>query len=191
MHTYIGDLIVDLIAPDGSVYNLHNRGGGSADNINQTYTVNLSAEPANGTWKLRVRDAAAADSGFINSWGVKLGSAASTCQPATNGTDVAIKDLATVESQINVAGCAGNASATAKVEVHIVHSFRGDLVVSLIAPDGTSYVLSNRAGGSADNIDQTFTVNLSSEQANGAWKLRVHDAAAADTGYINSWTITP
>ena len=26
------------------------------DNINTTYTVNLSAEPKNGTWKLRVND---------------------------------------------------------------------------------------------------------------------------------------
>jgi subtilisin-like proprotein convertase family protein len=190
-HTYIGDLVVDLIAPDGSVYNLHNRAGGSADNINQTYTVNLSSEAANGTWKLRVRDAAAADTGYINSWGPRLGNGAPACGPATNGTDVPIVDLATVESPINVTNCAGNASATAKVEVHLVHTFRGDLVVSLIAPDGTSYVLSNRAGGSADNLDQTFTVNLSSELANGTWKLRVQDAAAADNGYINIWTITP
>jgi len=62
--------------------------------------------------------------------------------------------------------------------------------VSLVAPDGTAYVLHNRAGGSADNIDQTYTVNLSGEAANGAWKLRVQDAAAIDTGYINSWTLT-
>ncbi|MDX2297597.1 MULTISPECIES: proprotein convertase P-domain-containing protein, partial [Streptomyces] len=58
VHTYIGDLVVDLIAPDGSVYNLHNRSGGSADNISQTYTVNASSEVANGTWKLRVQDKA-------------------------------------------------------------------------------------------------------------------------------------
>ena len=69
-----------------------------------------------------------------------------------------------------------------------MHPYRGDLVVSLIAPDGSAYVLSNRAGGSADNLDQVYTVNLSSEVANGAWKLRVQDAAAADTGFINSWT---
>ena len=37
VHTYIGDLIVDLIAPDGSSFNLHNLSGGSSKNINQTY----------------------------------------------------------------------------------------------------------------------------------------------------------
>ena len=49
-----------MSAPDGSVYVLHNRTGGSADNIQQTFTVNLSTEPANGLWRLRVRDVASA-----------------------------------------------------------------------------------------------------------------------------------
>ncbi|MGW0029218.1 proprotein convertase P-domain-containing protein, partial [Streptomyces sp. NPDC003314] len=52
----------------GSVYNLHNRTGGSADNIVQTYTVNASSEVANGAWKLRVQDKAAADVGYINAF---------------------------------------------------------------------------------------------------------------------------
>ena len=43
------------------VFNLLNRSGGSADNVDQTFTVNLGAKPANGTWNLRVRDAAAQD----------------------------------------------------------------------------------------------------------------------------------
>ena len=110
---------------------------------------------------------------------------------ASNGADVQIPDLSTVESPITVSGCAGNASATARVEVHIVHTYIGDLIVTLIAPDGSSYVLHNRAGGSTDNLDQTYAVNLSSEPANGTWKLRVQDAAAADIGRIDSWTINP
>ena len=68
MHTYIGDLRVRLIAPDGSAYTLHNRTGGSADNIVTTYTVNLSSEVINGTWTLEVYDAASGDVGYINSW---------------------------------------------------------------------------------------------------------------------------
>ncbi|MDD9380044.1 proprotein convertase P-domain-containing protein [Streptomyces sp. ZAF1911] len=38
-------------------------------------------------------------------------------------------------------------------------------------------------------ITGTFTVNASSEAANGTWKLRVSDNAAQDTGYINSWSL--
>jgi subtilisin-like proprotein convertase family protein len=94
-----------------------------------------------------------------------------------------------VSSPITISGCTGNASATSTVEVHIVHTFRGDLVVDLVAPDGSVFNLLNRSGGSADNVDQTFTVNLSGEAANGTWNLRVRDAAAIDTGRIDSWTL--
>ncbi|KJK50717.1 aminopeptidase [Lentzea aerocolonigenes] len=110
----------------------------------------------------------------------------------TNPNDVAIPDNSptAVTSSIVISGCAGNASSTSKVEVHIKHTYRGDLVVSLLAPDGSSYSLSNRSGGSADNIDQTFTINLSTEVANGTWKLSVRDAAAVDVGTIDTWTLT-
>jgi aminopeptidase S len=190
VHTYIGDLVVSLIAPDGTVYTLANRTGGSADNINTTYTVNVSGEVANGTWKLRVQDAASADTGYINSWTLNLAAAPPVTCTGTNATDVTIPDNTTVNSPITIAGCSGNASATSTVEVHIVHTYIGDLVVSLVAPDGSVYTLQNRTGGSADNIDTTYTVNLSSEVRNGTWNLRVQDAASLDTGYINSWTLT-
>ncbi|KJK46045.1 peptidase S8 [Lentzea aerocolonigenes] len=108
-----------------------------------------------------------------------------------NTADVNIPDNApAVTSDITVSGVTGNAPATLKVGVDIVHTYRGDLVVDLIAPDGSVYSLSNGAGGSADNIQETFTVNASSEVANGVWKLRVRDKAAQDTGYINSWKLT-
>ncbi|MFF7295121.1 M4 family metallopeptidase [Streptomyces sp. NPDC008265] len=67
-HTYVGDLRVDLVAPDGTVYNLRNRSGGSADNIVQQFTVNASSEVAAGVWKLRVADLASLDTGKIDSW---------------------------------------------------------------------------------------------------------------------------
>ena len=111
------------------------------------------------------------------------------CAPVTNGTDVNIPDLTTVTSKIVIAGCSGNASATATVKVDIVHTWKGDLVVDLVAPDGTVYNLHNRTGGSADDIHQTYPLNLSSEVANGTWTLRVRDAAFLDTGKIDSWTL--
>ncbi|MEU1887925.1 M4 family metallopeptidase [Micromonospora sp. WMMD987] len=107
----------------------------------------------------------------------------------SNGTDVPIADNSTVQSTIVISGCAATPSTASKVEVHIVHTYIGDLVVSLIAPDGSVYTLQNRSGGSTDNIDQTYTVNLSSETANGSWQLRVQDAASLDTGYLNSWSL--
>ncbi|MFG2753717.1 S8 family peptidase [Streptomyces xanthophaeus] len=104
--------------------------------------------------------------------------------------DFAIGDNTTVESPITVSGVTGNAPATLKVGVNIVHTYTGDLKVDLLAPDGTVYTVHNRAGGSADNINQVFTVNASSEVANGTWKLRVNDNAGGDTGKIDSWNLT-
>ncbi|MEW2086288.1 proprotein convertase P-domain-containing protein, partial [Streptomyces sp. NPDC005283] len=73
----------------------------------------------------------------------------------------------------------------------IIHTWRGDLVVDLVAPDGTVYNLKPfSSSDSADNVQTTYSVNASSEVANGAWKLRVQDKAAWDTGYINSFKLT-
>ncbi|AKL70719.1 secreted serine protease [Streptomyces sp. Mg1] len=67
-HTWVGDLRVDLVAPDGTVYNLRNHTGGSDDDIVQTYQVDASAVVADGVWKLRVADLANGDTGKIDSW---------------------------------------------------------------------------------------------------------------------------
>ncbi|NXY92986.1 S8 family serine peptidase [Streptomyces sp. BR123] len=104
--------------------------------------------------------------------------------------DFAIGDNTTVESPITVSGVTGNAPATLKVGVKVVHTYIGDLKVDLIAPDGTVYTLHNRSGGSTDNINQVYTVNASSEVANGTWKLRVNDNAGGDTGRIDAWNLT-
>ncbi|HXU32508.1 MAG TPA: proprotein convertase P-domain-containing protein [Thermoanaerobaculia bacterium] len=80
-HTFQGDLEVALIGPDNTTVLLHNRTGGTTDNINTVYadlTVPAQALSAfvgkatNGAWKLRVRDLAAVDVGTLNSWALDL-----------------------------------------------------------------------------------------------------------------------
>ncbi|MQY11218.1 Leupeptin-inactivating enzyme 1 [Streptomyces sp. RB5] len=108
-----------------------------------------------------------------------------------NATDVTIADNTTVTSPITVSGLTGNAPATLKVGVDIKHTWRGDLVIDLLAADGTAYRLKNSSGSdSADNVLATYTVNASSEPANGLWRLRVQDVASGDVGYIDSWKLT-
>src|SRR6185295_18940739 len=84
------------------------------------------------------------------------------------------------------------------VNVGITHTFQGDLEVALIGPDGTTVLLHNLTGGSADNINTTYNVTTRSAQAltafngkssSGAWKLRVRDLAGADVGTFNSWKL--
>ncbi|MEU0547078.1 S8 family serine peptidase [Micromonospora sp. NPDC005979] len=125
-----------------------------------------------------------------------VGSGGTTPPPTgctgTNGTDVSIPDAgAAVTSSVTISGCGRNASSASTVAVNIVHTFRGDLVIDLLAPDGSSYRLKNSStSDSADNVIATYSVNLSGEAADGTWRLQVRDTYSADTGYINSWTLT-
>ncbi|MBT2508415.1 S8 family serine peptidase [Streptomyces sp. ISL-98] len=133
--------------------------------------------------------------------GAGLADAAKTVQAVTGGTptgptfqntaDVSIPDNgAAVTSSITVSGVTGNAPAALKVAVDIKHPYRGDLVVDLVAPDGTTKRLQSSSNDSADNIITTYTVDGSALAANGTWKLRVQDVASADTGFIDSWGLT-
>ncbi len=107
-----------------------------------------------------------------------------------NNMDYPINDNSTVDSPITVTGVPGNAPSALRAEVHIKHTYIGDLRVQLIAPDGTAFLLKPfKTGGDTDNIDTTYTVNASSKTANGTWKLRVGDNAAQDTGKIDSWAL--
>ena len=111
---------------------------------------------------------------------------------ASSSSVVAIPDAgAAVTSPVTISGCARSASTTSTVAVNITHTYRGDLTIALVAPDGSSYSLkASSTSDSADNVNTTYTVNLGSEAANGTWNLRVQDVAAQDTGSINSWTLT-
>ncbi len=117
-----------------------------------------------------------------------------TTQPGTvftNDANVTISDNTTVSSSIAVTGLTGNAPADLKVDVDIKHTWRGDLVIDLVAPDGTVRNLkTSNSSDSADNVLATYTVDASSEVANGTWKLQVRDVYSGDTGYIDSWSLT-
>mgnify|MGYP001826565860 CR=1 FL=1 len=80
-HTYQGDLTVSLASPAGTSVVLHNRTGGTTDNIIGTYPTTL--EPAEdlaafvgedmiGDWVLTVSDGAGGDQGVLNSWCVTV-----------------------------------------------------------------------------------------------------------------------
>ncbi|MFI8829258.1 S8 family serine peptidase [Streptomyces sp. NPDC053431] len=107
-----------------------------------------------------------------------------------NNADYTIADFMTAHSPITVSGVSGSAPTTLAVSVDVKHTYIGDLQVDLIAPDGTAYRLKNYGtGGSSDNLLTTYTVNASSELANGIWGLRVRDNALYDTGKIDAWSL--
>nr|WP_240955629.1 proprotein convertase P-domain-containing protein [Micromonospora sp. HNM0581] len=156
-----------------------------------TVTIDTSASTPAGSYPVTVTGTAASGSRSATYTLTVTGGSGGGCS-ATNGTDVAIPDAGSaVTSSITISGCGRNASSSSTVAVNIVHTYRGDLVIDLLAPDGSSYRLKNSSiFDGADNVDATYPVNLSSEAADGTWRLQVRDVYGADTGYINTWTLT-
>ncbi|MFZ3472643.1 S8 family peptidase [Streptomyces sp. 4.24] len=201
--------ILDLFAPGSNITSSWGTGDTATNTISGTSMATphvvgaaalyLAANPASTPAQVSTALVNAATPNVVTSPGtgspnrlLNIGTTTTPPNPGTrfeNTADYAINDNATVESPITVSGISGNAPATLSVPVDIKHTYVGDLRVDLVAPDGTVYNLRNRTGGSADNIIQTFTVNASSEVANGVWKLRVADLANIDTGKIDSWAL--
>jgi len=96
-----------------------------------------------------------------------------------------------------VSGLVGTLSEV-NVSVAITHTYKGDLEVALIHPDGTIVLLHNLTGGSTDNVITTFDTLTAPAQSlaafngktpNGTWRLRVRDLAAQDIGNLTSWSV--
>ena len=83
--TYIGDLKIDLIAPDGTTRTLHANSGGSTNNINKTYAPPFGSIPISGNWTLRINDNYEVDPGVLNSWmlTINYGDASTSASPVT------------------------------------------------------------------------------------------------------------
>jgi subtilisin family serine protease len=79
-HSFLGDIEVSLIAPDGRTVLLQSRVLGSATQLQTIYSVQstpilgqLINVPASGSWQLRIVDFAQLDTGTLNSWELNLG----------------------------------------------------------------------------------------------------------------------
>lgn len=94
-----------------------------------------------------------------------------------------------IKSVLNVTDTAVVKNLSLRLD--ITHTYVGDLTVKLKSPQGTSYTVWNKQGGSADNINQDFTITAFEGQAlNGTWELSVVDSAAGDTGTLTGWSLT-
>ena len=79
VHTYIGDLVVELVAPSGQSAILHNRSGRGKDNLKMVYDrkaatalETLVGQEVNGNWLLKIRDLAPIDTGTLEKWTLKI-----------------------------------------------------------------------------------------------------------------------
>jgi serine protease len=109
----------------------------------------------------------------------------------SNPTVISIPDANTtgIESTLAVPDSLSILSTT--VGVNITHTYIGDLEVSVVSPAGTSSILHNRTGGSADNINQSFqSAAFNGQNSTGTWRLRVRDLTSVDIGTLDRWTLT-
>jgi subtilisin-like proprotein convertase family protein len=81
-HTYRGDLVVKLKSPSGKEIVLHNKTGGSADNLQfELDRTEFANEPVKGRWTLSVEDTARQDEGTFKSWGLSIKTKGTTPPP--------------------------------------------------------------------------------------------------------------
>jgi subtilisin-like proprotein convertase family protein len=200
-HTYIGDLQVTLVH-GGVERTLHNREGGSADDLMQTFdALGFEGLDPSGEWTLRVSDHAGYDVGTLNGWRLTVGVEDGTpVDPSPGGASrfegaggIAIPDddAAGVESTATVSGAP--TGRTVSIEVGITHTYIGDLVVEVEAPDGERFTLHEREGGSDEDLARTYPLDEVGHafegDPNGTWTLRVSDNAGIDTGTLDRWAV--
>jgi len=80
------------------------------------------------------------------------------------------------------------AVTTIKVTVDARHTYRSDLVVELIDPEGTWHPLFDREGDGANDLREQFDVPVTTA-AKGDWRLVVSDHAGLDVGWLQAWSM--
>lgn len=157
--------------------------------------------------------------------GVEFGVCAEPQASQSNATPTAIPDFpedaaddfvqTPASSSIAISG-AGSALNDVLVEVNLTHSYVGDLVLVLTAPDGSSVLLFVGDGEllGRNMVDTVFTDSAASTisdgtspytgefqpyeplaafvglDPNGEWTLQVYDLFADDQGSLESWRLT-
>lgn len=151
----------------------------------------------------------------VNSKNIAIGYTVSTnCNSYTMNTPFAIPDNNTAYTtrQITVPATSGNISDV-NLAVNVNHTYISDVNIALLSPAGVNQInVFNRSCTSNDNINATFddqgtaivcavtiTGNIvptealsiyNGESATGNWLVGIRDLAAADTGSVNSYTLT-
>ena len=171
-HTYIGDLVITLNGPGGQVHELHNKQGGSQDDIKKSFEITPAGAIA-GTWTLKVVDTYARDLGTLNSWKIDF-SVAGADSPAPGQVVEAVSDIVAeipdnladgITSYVTVEQ--SGSIKKMELELDISHTYVGDLEITL-SKGGVSKVVHNREGGSSDDLKKTFPLDeFNGQEASG------------------------
>ncbi|MSP61259.1 MAG: VWA domain-containing protein [Myxococcales bacterium] len=86
---------------------------------------------------------------------------------------------------------ARGAIRSATVAIDLVHTYRGDLRVELVTPQGRSVTIHDRAGSGENDLRARIPLALPpGTTAAGRWRLVISDHAARDVGTLQRWSLT-
>lgn len=99
-----------------------------------------------------------------------------------------------VAQTLTVEGLAGTNIEAVTLHVDITHPMTNDLGIHLISPAGTESIVNpiyNDAHAGNADLDWNLLSNaFYGESPNGDWTIKVVDAAAADEGTLDGWSLT-
>lgn len=205
IHSWISDLKVSFVAPDGTEVTLHYHEGANGDDIRKIYDKEtlpgmkiFEGSEIHGKWSLVVVDTASQDVGRLVRWGLVVRHqrhSMSVTETANPNIEIPDSDFQGISSEIQISqdGAVKNIS----VSVEIEHTYIGDLRVELISPSGQVVWLHNKTGGRTNNIKRLYDIGSTSalndlvgDLIRGNWQLRVRDMATVDRGKLISWSST-
>jgi subtilisin-like proprotein convertase family protein len=171
-------------------------GGGSGTSLAPYHRVQAEAgAPPGRKAGFVVRWSSSTAQGTTDPFWVPLGSASCTTVASTD-VPKTVLDRQTVESTLVFPD--DREISSVDVYVDVLHTYVGDLHVSVRSPSGTPVGLHSRSGGSSDNILGWFDDNLfpaeplhrlRGEHAAGTWRLRVEDGVPSNTGSLRNWSL--
>jgi subtilisin-like proprotein convertase family protein len=95
-------------------------------------------------------------------------------------------------SYVRVSNQPSTAYSNIRLNLDIDHTAIGDLVVRLRSPQGRTFLVHNRTGGTTDNLDLIGFALPSSRMTNpnGIWKLQILDIKAGNVGKLVDWKLS-
>ncbi|NNG00696.1 MAG: M6 family metalloprotease domain-containing protein [Desulfobacteraceae bacterium] len=204
IHTYQGDLSLDLYSPRGTrivLYAQHNQPG---HDLVKTFVstdheelYRLHGESFAGNWLLHIKDLEAYNMGRLNAWEIEIHYQSAEQSIEKESTpELKIPDNNPVGLDDRIQIDARGRVRNIEVLLDVTHTFIRDLRVELVAPSGHSVFLHDREGGGSRNIHRTYDqVNhprletLMDLPVQGAWTLNIKDLEGWDTGILNHWSL--
>ena len=204
VHSWISDLRVKLITPQGKEAVLHDHAGEDGDDIMTTWRTAdteplkaLTDGPVQGEWKLHITDTASADVGNLEFWSLEVAYAQAGGVAegvAERAIDIPDNHAPGIESIISLDD--EGSISDVLVSVDIEHSYIGDLQIDLVSPAGISVGLHNNEGRNQRNLARSWDLSsrpelqlLLGQPVKGDWALKARDLAAQDAGVLKRWSI--